>query len=85
MLDVFPPDIEQFVRQELAGEEYGSRDDLIVDALRVLREVKGRHEKLRDEVRHSIAQADRGEVSPLDTDRTKAEARRRFDERGQTD
>lgn len=85
MLDVFPPDIEQFVRQELAGQEYRSRDDLIVDALRVLREVKGRHHKLREKVRHSIDQADRGEISPLDTELTKAEARRRLDGQGPAD
>ena len=77
MLDVFPPDIERFVQQELAGGEYSSREDLIVDALRVLRQVKTRHTELRDKVRHSIAQAERGEMMPLDTERTKAEARRR--------
>ena len=78
MPDLFPPDIEQFVQQELASQEYQSRDDLIVDAVRVLRELKTRHQKLRDDVRHSIAQAERGEVRPLDTDATKAAARDRL-------
>ena len=85
MSDVFPADLEQFVRQELASHEYGSRDDLVVDAVRVLRELKTRHQKLRDDVRHSIAQAERGEARPLDTEATKAEARRRLEKQGSTD
>ena len=85
MSDVFPADIELFVQQELASQEYPSREDLVLDALRVLRELKTRHQQLREDVRRSIAQADRGETTPLDAEATKAEARRRLDGRSTTD
>ena len=85
MANSFPPDIEQFVRQELASQEYQSRDDLVLDAMRVLRELKTRHQKLRDDVQHAIAQAEQGEVRPLDTEATKAEASKRLAKQGSTD
>jgi len=85
MSETFPPDLEQFVRQELASHEYPSREDLVVDAVRVLREVKARHEELRGRVQHSIAQAERGDARPLDTEATKAEARRRLNSQRSTD
>ena len=78
MPNTFPPEIEQFVQQELAGHVYKSRDDLVVDAVRVLRELKLRHQKLKDDVQQAIAQADRGEVKVLDSSATKAEARKRL-------
>jgi len=85
MPDAFPPNIEQFVRRELVSHEYPSREDLVLDAVRVLRELKTSHERLRDDVRHSIAQAERGEVGPLDTEATKAQARRRLNSQASAD
>ena len=78
MPNAFPPEIEQFVQQELAGRVYKSRDDLVIDAVRVLRELKLRHQKLKDDVQQAVAQADRGEVTVLDPNATKAEARKRL-------
>ena len=83
MADLFPPDIEQFVQQELASQEYQSRDDVVLDALRVLRELKTRHQELRDDVQAAIAQADRGEVAPLDIAAIKSELTQELDEQGQ--
>jgi hypothetical protein len=42
------------------------------------RELKVRHDDLRGRVHESIAQYERGEVWPLDTEATQTEARRRF-------
>ncbi|MEX2287027.1 MAG: type II toxin-antitoxin system ParD family antitoxin [Planctomycetaceae bacterium] len=80
MPHAYPPDLAQFVRREMAKGDYETENDLVVDALRVLRELKTRHQHLRAELQVAIAQADRGEVVPLDTDATKKEGRRRLSE-----
>jgi len=80
MPNTFPPEIGQFVQQELAGHVYKSRDDLVIDAVRVLRELTLRYQKLKDDVQQAIVQADRGEVMVLDSSATRAKARKRMAE-----
>ena len=77
-----PQELEQYVQQELAKGEYQSEDELILDAVRVLRELKTRHETLRQDVQTAIAQSDRGESEPLDIDAIKVEGRKRLAEQG---
>jgi len=71
MTHQFPPDLEQFVTDELARGSYTSEDELIAEAVRLL--------KKRDELRADIAQGleelDRGER--LDADEVFAELRQR--------
>ena len=85
MPKTFPPELEQFVQQELANGDYQTEEELVIDALKVFRELKRRHEQLRADVQRSIEQAERGEVHPLDTDATKAAARRRWAGQHKTD
>lgn len=61
MIDALPPDLEQFIADELASREYPSRSDLIVDAVRRLRDRKARLEKLRAELQVGRDQLDGGE------------------------
>ena len=72
-----PPELEQYVQQEIAGGQYRSERELILDAVRVLRELKSRHESLRQDVQLAITQSDRGESEPLDMEEIKTEARKR--------
>lgn len=65
MASTFPPEIEQFVQDELASGHFSDEQALLTAALEVYREVKGKHVELRDRVQQSILQADRGEVEPL--------------------
>ncbi len=76
-----PPELEQYVQEELARGEYRSQEELIADAVRVLRELKNRHERLRRDVETAIAQSERGESRPLDVAAIKVEGRRRLAER----
>ncbi|MEX0703155.1 MAG: hypothetical protein WD069_13760 [Planctomycetales bacterium] len=78
MNTTYPPEIQEFVERELERGAHVDEEHLIVAALRVYRELKTRHDALRADVARSLAQAERGEVAPLDTEATKAEARRRF-------
>lgn len=74
MHDHFPADIQDFVQAQLATGDYASEDDLVLHALRAFRELKTRHDALIDDLR----KADQGPRHPLDTEATKAEARRRM-------
>ena len=78
MSNTYPPDLEQFVEEELASGKYKNEAELVIDALKVLRELKSRHQQLRTEIHNAILQAERGEVILLDTEATKAEGRRRL-------
>jgi Arc/MetJ-type ribon-helix-helix transcriptional regulator len=69
----YPPEIEEFVQQELATGEYRGEGDLINQALSVYRELKLRHDLLRADVAHAISQADSGDVAPLDIEAIKSE------------
>lgn len=64
----FPPDLEQFVQQELASHAYGSRDDLVLAAVALLRDSKTGMEQLRSELTRRIEELDRGEAIDLDSE-----------------
>lgn len=78
-----PPELEQYMQQELAKGEYESEGELILDAVRVLQELKTRHENLRQDVLAAIAQSDRGESEPLDIEAIKTEGRQRLTEQSE--
>jgi Arc/MetJ-type ribon-helix-helix transcriptional regulator len=71
-------EVEAFVRAEVARGAAADEADFLAKAVEMYRELKVRHDDLRDRVRESLARYERGEVRPLDTDATQTEARRRF-------
>lgn len=77
-----PRELEQFIRRSLTTGEYRSEDELVVDAVSTLRELKRRHQQLKDDIRHAIDQLDRGQGKPLDMKAIKAKARARLANRG---
>jgi antitoxin ParD1/3/4 len=76
---------EAFVREQLARGRYSTHDEVVCEALRLLR----RHEELDrlklEELRQLVAvgleQAESGDVAPLDMEAIRAEGRRRLMER----
>jgi antitoxin ParD1/3/4 len=63
-----PPDLEQFVFDQLAKGKYQSATDVVCDAVRLLRDRDERLEALRVEIDRGIAQLDAGEFIELDSD-----------------
>jgi len=61
-----PAELEAYVQQELATGAYGTREELVRDALSVFRELRERHAALRADVQHAIDQAERGEAYEID-------------------
>ena len=66
MTEPLPPELEQFVAEEVAAGHYGSEQELVVSAVRVLRDVRARHEQFREDVRLGMEQLERGEFTEYD-------------------
>jgi putative addiction module CopG family antidote len=72
----FPPELEQFVAQQVAAGNYPSEQELVVSAVRVLRDVQARQRQFEDDIRVGMEQLERGEFNEYD----EASLRRRFEE-----
>lgn len=85
-----PSDIAQFIEQEIASGRYRSEDELVLDAVKVLRELKERHRRLSDDIQQGIRELDEGHGIELEGDaelqqflnEIKAEGRKRLSENG---
>jgi putative addiction module CopG family antidote len=63
-----PPDMEQFVQQSIAAGKYANEQEVVADALRLLRDADLRHEHLRVQINDALAGVDRGEGMNIDSD-----------------
>lgn len=73
MKHAYPPDVFEFVRRSLETGEYASEDDVVFAGVRALREVKHRHQSLRDDIQVALAEIDAGLGEPWDVDEIKVE------------
>ncbi len=73
MSETFPPDVQEFVKQVVAAGEYGNEDEVMIAGVRALRELRQRHDELRQDIQVAIDELDRGEGEPLDMVAIKAE------------
>ena len=78
-----PPQLEETIRRKVQSGAYASASDVLARALELLEEHEQLREirlrKLREQVQVGLDQAQRGEVSELDFEQIKAEARRRHE------
>jgi len=56
-----PVELRNYVRKKVADGALESADQLVVEALRVYRELELRHDRLRSDIRHALEQVERGE------------------------
>src|SRR4051794_13417049 len=63
-----PPDLQQFVRDQLASGKYRSESEVMCDAVRLLRERELRLESLRKDIEQGIVQLDSGEFVEIQSD-----------------
>ena len=82
MIETYPPELQEFMKQELEEGRYHSETELLVDALKVFRELKTRHATLQQDVLSAIREADCGETHTLDMEKVIDRARKRFQETG---
>jgi len=62
----FPPELERFVEEQVAAGHYRSEQDLVVSAVRVLRDVQARQRKFLEDVQLGMDQLKRGEFTEYD-------------------
>ena len=63
-----PPDLAQFVADQLAQGKYGSASDVVCDGVRLLREREERLTALRADVDQGLAQLESGDFVELEND-----------------
>lgn len=69
-----PPDLEQFVQREVSSGAYGSADELICEALRLLQRLENerRVARLRREIGPALERLNRGEGLVVSQDELRA-------------
>jgi putative addiction module CopG family antidote len=68
MTETFPPDLQQFVQQEVASGRYRDEGELVQEAVRFYRDSNRRHQELKESIKASLEQIDRGEGIRLEND-----------------
>ena len=64
----FPPDLQQFLREEIANGSYRNEEEAAFDAVRMLRDSNLRFQQFRDELPRRVARLERGEGIEIDDD-----------------
>lgn len=69
------PELERYIEEQLASGAFATREDLITEALRTYRDLEQDDDDsdLRELVAERLAQAERGEVMPMDLTQLKAD------------
>ena len=67
MLDL-PPDVQQFLRDEVAKGKYRSGDELVVQAVRLLRDGSRQFQLFREELRNRVSGLKRGSGIEIEDD-----------------
>jgi Arc/MetJ-type ribon-helix-helix transcriptional regulator len=68
MPEPLPLDLEQFVQSQLETGAYPSREELLADAIRRLRDTKSRLQRIRENTQRGTDEIDRGEGIELADD-----------------
>jgi antitoxin ParD1/3/4 len=84
MNESLPSDVQAFVKQAIASGDYASEDEVLAQAVRVLKEVTDRHQALRGDIQVAIDEIDRGEGKSWNADEIKAELDKELDANTQT-
>ena len=77
-----PADLEQYVEEKVAAGEFASRDALVLEAVRLYRELELRHDLLKADIQAALKQSEQGMSAPLDMEAIQRELVEELDERG---
>jgi len=77
-----PADLEQYVAEKVAAGVFTSRDALVLEAVRVYRELELRRDLLKADIQAAIQESDQGLSASLDIEAIRGEVAGELDERG---
>ena len=80
MPSAFPPELDQFIQHEVASGRYASTEEVVCEAVRLLRDREVQRQALREWLQPGLEELDRGEIAEFDIEEIKAEFRRRRSE-----
>jgi Arc/MetJ-type ribon-helix-helix transcriptional regulator len=66
IVPALPPELGEFVEQQIAAGKYHSEEDLVVDAVRILSRLAAQQHEFHDAVRLGMEQLSRGEFTQYD-------------------
>lgn len=72
------PELTQYVQDQLSANTYSSQEELLVDALRIHRELSVRHMQLRNDIQEAMTALDAGEGRPHSMGDVKTRLAERF-------
>ena len=84
MSATFPPEIAQFVEDQLKTGRFVDENSLLTAALEVFREVHQRQAAIQNRIQTSRAQVQQGDVDLLDIDAIISEMEGELDSKGQS-
>lgn len=76
-----PPDLAQFVSDQIGSGKYPSEVEVVCDGLRLLKERERRLDELRAEIQPSLERLERGEGRELDPEEIISRGMRRRENR----
>jgi Arc/MetJ-type ribon-helix-helix transcriptional regulator len=62
----FPPDLRLFIAQQIAEGKYQSEEELMIHAVRVLREVQAHKQQFAEDIQLGLDQLERGKYVEYD-------------------
>jgi putative addiction module CopG family antidote len=68
MVDTLPPDLTQFIQDELASGHYSSEQEVVQEAVRFFQESRERFRQIKDEIQKRIAGIDAGHGFEIQND-----------------
>ncbi len=74
-----PADLEQYVDRKVAAGAFASRDALVLEAVRLYRDLELRRELLKADIQAAIQQSDEGISGPLDIEAIRRELVEKID------
>lgn len=61
-----PPDIEEFIRTEVASGRFESADDLLHEAISILKQRESQRDELRKDIQAAVEQIENGDYFEYD-------------------
>lgn len=61
-----PPELEEFVEREISSGKFRSREEVLAEGLRLLKEREQKLDRLREEIQVGLDQLERGEGTVIE-------------------